>query len=122
VFHPTQGETAAPFTAVIGSRAYLEVVGETRIPKLADSSYLIVNGRELCLDDFMQQKLDGQHLVPLPEIQSHLIRKLDVSRDTVEKYDTKKQYLGRLYGALRGQSGRRSEERRGGRAGSGRRG
>ena len=109
VFHPTQGETAAPFTAVIGSRAYLEMVGDTRMPKLADSSYLIINGRELCLEDFMQTKLDGQHLVPLPDIQSHLICKLDVSRDVVEKYDTKKQYLGRLYGALRGLPGRVSD-------------
>src|SRR5690606_526901 len=106
VFHPTQGETAAPFTAVIGSRAYLETAGESRLPKLAESAYLVLNDRELCLDDFMQVKLDGQHLVPLPDIQSHLIRVLDVSRDIVEKYDTKKQYLGRLYGALRGLPGR----------------
>ncbi len=106
VFHPTQGETATPFTAVIGNRAYLETAGESRLPKLAESAYLLVNDRELCLDDFMQAKLDGQHLVPLPEIQGHLIRQLDVSRDIVEKYDTKKQYLGRLYGALRGLPGR----------------
>ena len=106
VSYPPQGETALPFTAVIGNRAYLEVVGDSRLPKLAESAYLIVSGRELCLDDFMQSKLDGQHLVALPEIQGHLVRKLDVSRDTVEKYDTKKQYLGRLYGALRGISGR----------------
>ena len=65
--------------------------------------YLIINHEALGLDDFQQTRLDGQHLIPLHEIYNHLVRRF--GRDAVEKYDTKKQYLGRLYGALRGQTG-----------------
>ncbi|MDX5298717.1 MAG: AAA family ATPase, partial [Gammaproteobacteria bacterium] len=104
IFHPTEGETAAPFTAVIANRAHLETSGHLRVPRLDESLYLIINHEALGLDDFQQTRLDGQHLIPLHEIYNHLVRRF--GRDAVEKYDTKKQYLGRLYGALRGQTGR----------------
>jgi len=100
-FYPTQGETSEPFTAVVSARAYLDSAGSKPVARLSDLFFLILPGEELHLNQLIQEHEDGsKHTVALDKVYNVL--KQEFGPDTVEKYDTKKTYLKRLYGALRG--------------------
>ncbi len=106
VFHPTRGETAEPFTAVIGVRAWLDTTGGQQVARQDDLLFLILPGEELTLAHFVREdkvagKKLGQYITPLDKLQNLLIR--EFGQRHVQKYDTKKTYLRRLYAALRGQ-------------------
>ncbi|MFC3679762.1 ATP-binding protein [Bacterioplanoides pacificum] len=106
VFHPTQGESGEPFTAVIGVSASIDRAGSQAVARQNDLQFFIVAGEQLTLSDFLNEQLiDGQSesqksVIPLNKLAANLKRR--ISGDHIEKYDTKKQYLRRLYGALRG--------------------
>ncbi len=101
VFHPTAGESAEAFTAVIGIRAWLDETGGQRVARQDDLLFLILPGEELELDrHFVREDKAGRYVTPLDKIQHLLIR--EFGKRHVQKYDTKKAYLRRLYGALRG--------------------
>jgi energy-coupling factor transporter ATP-binding protein EcfA2 len=106
VFHPTQGESADPFTAIIGVTAYIDKAGAKPIARQSDIMYMIVPDAELTRADFVQD-IDGKtQVVSLDRLSTHFAnQKIDRS----EKYDTKKQYLRRLYSALRGRKDAISE-------------
>lgn len=107
VFHPTKGESAEPFTAFIGSRALIDNAGSQRQARLQDSVYFIAMGVQLTLDHFIREFVDGKHVVPITDINGLLSH--EYGAQAIEKYDTKKNYLGRFYGALRGMPGRVSD-------------
>lgn len=101
VFHPTQGESGEPFTAIIGVSASIDRAGTRAVARQNDLHFYIVAGEQLSVADFtVSDGEDGRNVVGLSKLSSHL--KQRVSVDNIEKYDTKKQYLRRLYGALRG--------------------
>lgn len=100
VFHPTQGEDGDPFTAVIGVSASVDRASGQPVARQNDLQFYIVT-ESLALNDFVQENLEGQRQVlALNKLPAHLKQRFENS--AVEKYDTKKQYLRRLYGALRG--------------------
>ncbi|WP_419810274.1 ATP-binding protein [Bacterioplanoides sp.] len=101
VFHPTQGESGEPFTAIIGVSASIDRAGSQPVARQNDLQFFIVSGEQLTLSDFIAEELDGtKNVLALNKLTPHLKRR--VNGDNIEKYDTKKQYLRRLYGALRG--------------------
>lgn len=100
VFHPTQGERGEPFTAVVAVRAHLDRAGSTAQARQDDLQFFILPGIELSLAHFIRQTERGREIITLEEVEGSLRRELGNSR--VEKYDKKKPYLRRLYGALRG--------------------
>ncbi|WP_260294983.1 ATP-binding protein [Sedimenticola hydrogenitrophicus] len=102
MFHPTQGESGEPFTAVIAVRAWLDSAGSNTVARQDDAQFFIISGETLGLSHFVRGDSAGRYVVPLPELQTLLISEFGKRR--VEKYETKKAYLRRLYGALRGKS------------------
>ncbi len=102
VFHPTKGETAEAFTAVIGVRAHLDRAGSTPQARQNELLLMIVPGEMLCLSHFVREYPDGPHTVPLTDI-ANLLRQ-QFGRKSIETYDKKGAYLARLYGALRGKN------------------
>ncbi|MCU7938377.1 MAG: hypothetical protein KZQ64_14180 [gamma proteobacterium symbiont of Bathyaustriella thionipta] len=101
VFHPTQGETAEPFSAIMGIRAHIDQAGQQKQARQDELGFFILQGEMLELDDFMH--LDPQqqkHIIPITDIQHQLKQKYGAS--TVEYYAKKRPYLRRLYAALRG--------------------
>lgn len=107
VFHPTPGEDAEVFTALIGMRALLEGAGQQRVARLEDMQFLILPGVELRIGDLLKEDKQGRYLVELERAYTTLRRQF--GSDQVEKYDKKKPYLCRLYGILRGKSDAVSE-------------
>ncbi len=102
VFHPTSGETADPFTAVICVRAWLDRSGSNQVARQEELNFLILPGEQLALSHFVRGADAQRYVVPLERLQTLLIT--EFGQRAVEKYDTKKGYLRRLYGALRGRS------------------
>lgn len=102
VFHPTQGETAAPFTALIGVRAWLEQGGSTSTAKHDEAVFFILPNIELTLAHLQREDSQGRYITPLEHLQGHLAT--EFGKRCVERYDTKKGYLRRLYAALRGRN------------------
>lgn len=101
IFHPTQGETGEPFTAVIGVSASIDRAGSQPVARQNDLQFFIFPAEQLTLSDFLDDQEDGQrHVVELNKLPSYLKQRINAGN--IEKYDTKKQYLRRLYGALRG--------------------
>lgn len=100
IFHPTQGERGEPFTAVVAIRAHLDRAGNSAQARQDDLQFFILPGVELSITHFIRTSNRGREVVPLEEIEGALTRELGKSK--VEKYDKKKAYLRRLYGALRG--------------------
>jgi len=103
VFHPTKGEAGEPFTAIIGVRAWLDSSGKQAVARQEDVQFFIVRGASLDLNHFVRDDLSdkaGKHVVSLPNLQNLLIAEL--GKNDVERYETKKAYLRRLYAALRG--------------------
>ncbi len=100
VFHPTRGESATPFTAVICVRAWLDNSGNASIARQDELNFLILPDEQLDITHFVYGSEGSRSTVPLDQLQTRLIKKY--GQRSVEKYDTKKGYLRRLYGALRG--------------------
>lgn len=101
VFHPTRDETGEPFTAVIGVSALLDRAGSQPVARQQDMRFFIVAGETLSLSDLLQSDITGdRRAVELKQLKRHLQGRVDAPN--VEQYDTKKQYLRRLYAALRG--------------------
>lgn len=98
-FHPTTGESADPFTAIVAVRAWLERSGKAPLAHEDQLAFFIVSD-ELSLSDFVTKRADAQHVVLLDDIDKELIKKH--GKRAVERYDQKRAYLRRLYGALRG--------------------
>ncbi len=97
-FHPTTGETALPFTAIICTRAHLDRAGAVPVARQDELFFLILPQAELCITDLQKETPEKRrHVVPLEMIVGQLRKDYEV-----EKYDTKKAYLKRLYGILRG--------------------
>ena len=69
--------------------------------------FLILPGVELGLDDFIKSRAGAAHVTELDAIQAQLVTRL--RKRLVEKYDQKRAYLRRLYGALRGKNDSVSE-------------
>ncbi|TGG95288.1 hypothetical protein E4656_02380 [Natronospirillum operosum] len=109
VFHPTEGEGGEPFTAVIGLSARIDRNGNQQTARLHDQQYWIVPGHTLALKDFLQAgKGDSaEEIIPLKALAKQFQKNL--GHNIAEKYDTKKQYLRRLYAALRGRDDAVSE-------------
>ena len=108
VFHPTSGETAEPFTAVVCMRAWLDQSGPVSVARQEELSFLILPTEQLSLADFVGEAEGNRFLVPIEQLYNRLIQSF--GRANVERYDTKKQYLRRLYGALRGRPDAVSEQ------------
>jgi hypothetical protein len=96
VFHPTKDETAEPFTAIVAVRASLDQSGKIPIAREDETTFFILQGVELDENAFVQKK----NVVLLDDIQQKLIQKH--GKKAVERYDQKRAYLRRLFGALRG--------------------
>lgn len=107
VFHPTQGESGQPFTAIIGVSAYIDKAGNQAVARQSDFLLMIVSGHELTQSDFLLEEDDSKQVVAVDKIFKRLQKRC--GQRAVEKYDTKKQYLRRLYGALRGRDDAVSE-------------
>lgn len=103
VFHPSEGEDAEPFTAVMAMRGHLDKAGSLKQARLDELFFLILAGEELEQTHFIRQDKGGVYLVTLDKI-SGLLKK-EFGAATVEQYDKKGAYLRRLYGALRGAKG-----------------
>ena len=100
VFHPTNGESAEPFTAVIGVRAHLDRAGNTSQARQDELLLMIVTGEELKLSHFVRKYPDGEHVVRITDLPDFLRK--EFGKKVIETYDKKGAYLSRLYGALRG--------------------
>jgi hypothetical protein len=107
IFHPTGQETAEAFTAVVGVRAWLDRSGKQAVAQEDQSLFLILPGIELGMDDFIKSRAGVSHVTQIDNIQAQLVTRL--GKRLVEKYDQKRAYLRRLYGALRGKSDSVSE-------------
>jgi len=108
VFHPTKGETAEPFTAIIAVRAYIDHTGGNSTARQDDVNFYILAGEQLLLSHFVREDTAGKYVTPLDKLQPLLIE--EFSKRSVEKYDTKRAYLKRFYGALRGMRDSVSEQ------------
>lgn len=100
IFHPTQGETAAPFSAVIAVRAWLDNSGGQKVARQDDAFFYILPGEQLSLSHLVRESKTERYVTPLDKLHTLLIQEFGVN--AVEKYDTKRAYLKRLYGVLRG--------------------
>ncbi len=96
VFHPTQGETAEAFTAVVAVRAWLDASGKQPLAREDQLAFFILPGVALGLDAFVTKR----QVVLLDELEKSLIA--SHGKRAVERYDQKRAYLRRLYAALRG--------------------
>jgi len=109
VFHPTSGETAEPFSALISVRAWLDQTGKQMVARQEDQLFLILPDIQLTIDHLIREDKAGKYVVPLDKI-SHLLI-AEFGKRHVEKYDSKKRaYLRRLYGILQGRSDSVSEQ------------
>lgn len=96
VFHPTQGESAEPFTAVVAVRAWLDASGKLPLAREDQLAFFVLPDVELGIDAFVSQ---GQ-VVLIDDVEKTLIARH--GKRSVERYDQKRAYLRRLYAALRG--------------------
>jgi len=101
VFHPTTGESAEPFTALVGVRAWLDLSGKVPVAREDELMLMVLPGVELDLNALVHERGGTQHVVLLEQLQRTLVERH--GKRNVELYDNKKRaYLRRLYGALRG--------------------
>jgi len=109
IFHPTQGETTEPFTAIIAVRAWLDQTAKQMVARQDDQLFLILPGEQLRLHHFIREDKGGKYNVPLDKISNLLIA--EFGKRHVEKYDNKKRaYLRRLYAILQGRTDSVSEQ------------
>ncbi|MEJ2654224.1 MAG: SbcC/MukB-like Walker B domain-containing protein [Acidihalobacter sp.] len=102
VFHPHGDEPGEPFTAIVAVRAWLDRAGSNTVARQDDAHFYVAPGVELEQGHFVRERDGERHVVALPDLQTSLIKEFGKRR--IERYDTKKAYLRRLYGALRGKS------------------
>ncbi len=102
VFHPNKGEAAEPFTAIIAVRAWLDLAGSNTVAREEAAQFYVLPGVTLEPSHFVQETPAGKQVVSLTDFQTQLIKEL--GKRNVERYDAKKAYLRRLYGALRGKT------------------
>ncbi len=89
------------FSAWVFGDAYLEINGKKRAPKLHEDPKLgIVNNAEISIDDFLHQTSSGKQVKDFSAIKHHV--KDTYGNTNAEVFETKKYYLGRLYGLFRG--------------------
>lgn len=102
VFRPTKGETGEPFTALIGVRAWIEKSGQQRVARQEEARFFVLPNAELELAHLQREDSSGKYITPLDRIEGLLIAEFGKRR--VQRYDTKKGYLRRLYAVLRGRT------------------
>lgn len=102
MFQPTAGESCEPFTAIIAVRAWLDTAGKHSVARQDDAQFFIITGETLTLEHFVRHDKAGRYVTPLTALHSLLINEFGKRR--VEKYETKKAYLRRLYAAFRGKA------------------
>jgi energy-coupling factor transporter ATP-binding protein EcfA2 len=107
VFAPNQGEPGEPFTAIIAVRAWLDRAVSQTVARQDDAQFYILTDVELEQRHFVREGGGEKYIVALTQLQTLLIQEYGKRR--VERYDTKKAYLRRLYGALRSKSDAVSE-------------
>ena len=107
IFHPSEGEDSEPFTAVIAMRAHLDTASSQRMARLDDCQFLVLPGEQLSLSHFVREDVAGRYVTPLKDL--HKLLSKEFGTQAVEKYEKKKAYLCRLYGALRGKKDAVSE-------------
>lgn len=111
VFYPTPGENGEPFTALIGMRAFVESTGQgasqQKVARLDDCHFYVLTDVELGLKDLLKEEKSHKYILPLDRVYASLRNQF--GQDRVEKYDKKKTYLCRFYGALRGKKDAVSE-------------
>jgi energy-coupling factor transporter ATP-binding protein EcfA2 len=100
VFHPTHGETAEPFTAMIAVRAWLDQSGKTPLAREDQLIFFVLPAIEIELATLVKARGNESHVVLLDDVQAELVR--SYGKRAVERYDQKRAYLRRLYAALRG--------------------
>ncbi len=109
VFHPTEGESGEPFTAVVAVRAWLDQTGKQMVARQDDLLFLILPGTQLNLKHFIREDSAGKYNVPMDKLTNLLIA--EFGKRHVEKYDSKKRtYLRRLYAILQGRTDSVSEQ------------
>lgn len=96
VFYPTQGETAEPFTAIMGIRAHIDKAGLQKQARQDELIFFILQGETLEQEDFVKES----HVIAITEIEQQLKQKY--GNRVVEQYSKKRPYLRRLYAALKG--------------------
>lgn len=103
-FVPNAGEAGDPFCAIVGVRADYEEGNRRSIAKEVDARfYILPFRRSLDIGDFIDAA--NKKIIPLEKLRSHFQNLFAKSSATscIEEYTSKKSYLSRLYGALRGQ-------------------
>jgi energy-coupling factor transporter ATP-binding protein EcfA2 len=100
IFHPTTGESSEPFTAVVAVRAWLDQSGKQALAREDQLAFFVLSGVELGIDAFIEQRAGAGHVVLLDNIEKTFLS--GFGKRAVERYDQKRAYLRRLYGALRG--------------------
>lgn len=100
IFAPTPGEDGEGFTALMAMSAFVESNGKQKIARLNDSQFYILPNVNLALKDLVKEDVGGRYVVPADRVNAQLRQQFGAEQ--VEKYEKKKAYLCRLYGALRG--------------------
>ncbi|MFT6750648.1 MAG: hypothetical protein ACI9VI_001514 [Candidatus Azotimanducaceae bacterium] len=107
VFHPTKGEDAEAFTAVMCVRARLDEANTPKQARQEDLQFLILPFTELKLSHFVKEDANGRYVVPFTDLANEL--RMEFGKDLVEAYEKKGPYLRRLYGMFRGMKGALSD-------------
>ncbi len=101
VFYPSsENETAPPFTALMGIRAYIDQTVNIKTARQDSLLFMILPATELEKDDLVITQDSTELIVTLDQLEAHFIRKFGKQR--FEVYDKKTAYLRRLYAAFRG--------------------
>ncbi|NVJ59137.1 MAG: AAA family ATPase [Gammaproteobacteria bacterium] len=104
IFHPTENEDAAPFAAMLAVRAYIEKAGKNSLAKQDSIQFYILKNQfednQIALDHLVLDLGGKKSILTIENLHTSLIQKF--GNPNVEKYDTKRAYLRRLYGAFRG--------------------
>jgi hypothetical protein len=104
LFHPTDNEDATPFAAILAVRAYIETAGKNKLAKQDILQFYIVKNQfednAISLNHLVLDLGGNKSVLTLENCHTSLIQHF--GNANVEKYDTKRAYLRRLYGAFRG--------------------
>jgi len=100
VFRPEQGETSAPFTAVVGASARIDAAGNKRVAKIIEEIYAVLPGFELGIDDLLIDNDGRKEIVVLENLAAHL--QINNPDCKLQPATTKEEYLRQLYGAFQG--------------------
>lgn len=100
-WEPEMGEKSAPFVSLIGVSAYLDVAGSRRTAKEAALVLAVIRGASLSIAELLEAA-DGEDakVVPVEMLAAHFKRNYPQKRLEIAR--GKEDYLGMLYGGLRG--------------------